>query len=116
VDLSLTTQDDGNAVVLNVSGEVDVYSAPTLGQRINEILDNATGGDSARRLVVDLNAVEFIDSTGLGTLVAGHNRARDLGGQMRLVCTVDRVIKLMRITGLDDVFTISPSITAALQD
>ena len=111
MDLSLTTHDDGGAVVLGVSGEVDVYSAPALGERINELLD---GGQ--RRVVVDLNAVEFIDSTGLGTLVGGHNRAGELGGQLRLVCTVDRVIKLMRITGLDDVFTISPSVSAALVD
>lgn len=109
MDLSLTTHDDGGAVVLGVSGEVDVYSAPALGDRINEILDSGQ-----RRVVVDLNAVEFIDSTGLGTLVGGHNRARELGGQLHLVCAVDRVIKLLRITGLDDVFTISPSVQEAI--
>lgn len=109
MDLSLATHDDDNAVVLNVSGEVDVYSAPALSERINEILDSGS-----RRIVVDLSAVEFIDSTGLGALVGGHNRARDLGGELLLVCTVERVIKLLRITGLNDVFTIKSSVDEAL--
>jgi anti-sigma B factor antagonist len=111
VDLSLTTHNDGGAVVVGVSGEVDVYSAPALGERINELLD---GGQ--RRIVVDLSGVEFIDSTGLGTLVSGHNRAAELSGSLSLVCNVDRIIKLMRITGLDDVFTIKTDVAAALAD
>ncbi|HVX44208.1 MAG TPA: STAS domain-containing protein [Mycobacteriales bacterium] len=111
MDLSLTTHNDGGTAVVGVSGEVDVYSAPALGERINELLDSGQ-----RRLVVDLNSVEFIDSTGLGTLVSGHNRAAELGGSLSLVCNVDRVIKLMRITGLDEVFTIKSDVSDALAD
>ena len=91
----------GEPTVLQVAGEVDVHSAPELGKRITAIID---GG--ARQLVVDLDRVEFIDSTGLGVLVAGYNRAQEQGGSLELVCASDRVIRLLRITGLDEVFTI----------
>jgi anti-sigma B factor antagonist len=105
VDLSLTMgTDSAGRTVLEVGGEVDAYSAPTLGERITDILD---GGE--RRLVVDLDGVGFIDSTGLGVLVGGFNRARDLGGRLDLVCGSERVLKLLRITGLDDVFTVHSS-------
>jgi anti-sigma B factor antagonist len=109
VELSLRATTDSPATVLAVSGEVDAYSAPALRERISEIL-----ADGSRHLVVDLNGVEFIDSTGLGALVGGLKEARAAGGRLDLVCSVDRVIKLLRITGLDDVFTIKPSVAEAV--
>lgn len=104
MELSLKAGTGDGPAVLAVSGEVDVHSAPDLGDRIAEVL-----GDGQHRLVVDLNGVEFMDSTGLGVLVAGYNRAQELGGTLELVCEVERVTKLLRITGLDDVFTIHPT-------
>jgi anti-sigma B factor antagonist len=111
VDLSLRARNDitADAAVLEVGGEVDAYSAPKLRERIDEIVDNGE-----HHLVVDLGGVDFIDSTGLGVLVSGHNKAREAGGRLDLVCNVDRVIKLLRITGLDDVFAIHPSVADAI--
>lgn len=87
--------------VLGVGGEVDVHSAPVLSEELNAILQGGT-----RWLVIDLNRVEFIDSTGLGVLVGGFNKAREQDARFDLACTVDRVIKLLRITGLDQVFPV----------
>jgi anti-sigma B factor antagonist len=111
VDLSLRHRSDitSDVAVLEVGGEVDAYSAPKLSERIDEIVDNGE-----HHLVVDLGGVDFIDSTGLGVLVSGHNKARQAGGRLDLVCNVDRIIKLMRITGLDDVFVIHPSVAEAV--
>lgn len=109
MDLTLNTTRVGQQAVLEVGGEVDMYSSPTLRERIAELLD---GDDKA--LVVDLSGTSFLDSTGLGALVAGLNHARQVGGQMPIVCSSDRILKLFRITGLDGVFTIFPSIDAAV--
>jgi anti-sigma B factor antagonist len=109
VDLSLNTRTVGERTVLDVAGEVDVYSAPTLRDRIAELLES-----SEPSLIVDLSEVSFLDSTGIGTLVAGLNRAVQLGGTLSLVCGHERILKLFRITGLDAVFTIHPTIDEAV--
>lgn len=111
MDLSLHANSYGSAAILEVGGEVDAYSAPNLAEQISELV--AAG---QKQIVVDLNGVEFIDSTGLGVLVGGFNEARDAGGRLDLVCAVERVIKLLRITGLDEVFTIKPTVAEALGD
>lgn len=111
MDLSLRDRSDitADVAVLEVGGEVDAYSAPKLRERIDAIVENGEN-----HLVLDLAGVDFIDSTGLGVLVSGHNKAREAGGRLDLVCNVDRIIKLMRITGLDDVFVIHQSVAEAV--
>jgi anti-sigma B factor antagonist len=109
VDLTLNTRSEADRTVLEVAGEVDVYTGTTLRDRISDLLD---GG--AHDLIVDLGRVDFIDSTGLGVLVGALNRARELGGSLQLVCAQERVLKLLRITGLDQVFTVRPSVEEAL--
>src|ERR1700712_1531022 len=109
VNLSVSTEDvDGHRVV-SVRGEVDVDSAPTLRKCLQESMD-----DQHHDLIVDLSDIAFIDSTGLGVLVAGQNRAGELGGKLSVVCAQERVLKLFRITGLDEVFGIYPSRDQAL--
>jgi len=109
VNLSVSTEDvDGHRVV-SVRGEVDVYSAPTLRKCLQESMD-----DQHHDLIVDLTDIAFIDSTGLGVLVAGQNRAGELGGKLSVVCAQERVLKLFRITGLDEVFAIHSTRDEAL--
>jgi anti-sigma B factor antagonist len=109
VELTLTVRTVGDRSVLDVAGEVDVYSAPELRERLSEQLSAASPS-----LIVNLAEVTFLDSTGIGTLVAGLNRAVQFGGTLTLVSDHDRILKLFRITGLDSVFTICPSVDAAI--
>jgi anti-sigma B factor antagonist len=109
VNLSLSSEMVGDRRVLDVAGEVDVYSAPSLRERVTALLQ-----PESMHLVVDLTRISFIDSTGLGVLVAGQNRAGELGGGLSLVCQQERVLKLFRITGLDQVFAIFPTLPEAL--
>lgn len=87
--------------VVAVEGEVDVYSAPALRAKLMELAD---GG--ASRIVVDLESVEFLDSTGLGVLVAALSRVRRAGGDLELICSQRRILRVFEITGLTKVFTI----------
>jgi anti-sigma B factor antagonist len=108
VNLSLSTEDVDGARIVSVRGEVDVYSAPTLRKALQDSMD-----DEHPSLLVDLSDIAFIDSTGLGVLVAGQNKSSELGGKVDIVCNQERVLKLFRITGLDEVFGIFPTRAAA---
>ncbi|GAA3760026.1 anti-sigma factor antagonist BldG [Plantactinospora mayteni] len=108
MDLSLTTRAIGEHTVLEVGGEVDVYTAPRLRERLVELID---GG--SRAIVVDLGRVDFLDSTGLGVLVGALKRLRPVGGTFGLVCDKEPLLKIFRITALDQVFPIYPTLDAA---
>ena len=109
MNLSLSSEDVEGRRVVSVRGEVDVYSAPALRKALHDAMDPEHAG-----LLVDLSDIAFIDSTGLGVLVAGQNRAGELGGKLDVVCAQERVLKLFRITGLDEVFGIYPTRAEAL--
>jgi anti-sigma B factor antagonist len=104
VDLNLSHGSFDTHRVLEVRGEVDVHSAPQLRDRVIDLLD-----DGALAVVVDLNKLSFIDSTGLGALVAALNRANDRNATLLLACSSERILRLFTITGLDQLFTIHPS-------
>jgi anti-sigma B factor antagonist len=109
VDLTLATHEVDGTTIVSVGGEIDVYTAPKLRDKITELV--AAG---AHDLVVDLEAVEFLDSTGLGVLVGGLKKVRAHDGSLQLVCTQDRLLKIFRITGLAKVFAIHDSAEAAI--
>lgn len=109
MDLRLDVTDQGGTAVLAVHGEVDVSTAPRLRQQLVEL---ASAGND--RAVVDLEGVDFLDSTGLGVLVSGLKRFRTLGGDLLLVCTQQRILKVFEITGLTKVFAIHDSVDAAV--
>jgi anti-sigma B factor antagonist len=109
VDVSVSNSGAGDVPVVAVRGEVDVYSAPQLKQKITELLQS--GNPS---LIVDLTEVAFLDSTGLGALVEARAASGEAGGVLPLVCNQERILKLFTITGLDGVFTISPTVDEAL--
>ena len=66
-------------------------------------------------IVVDMDKVDFLDSTGLGVLVGGLKRVKSNEGELRLVVTQDRIMKIFDITGLSKVFPIHGSLDEALQ-
>jgi anti-sigma B factor antagonist len=109
VDLSLSSHTEGDKTVVEVGGEIDVYTAPKLRERIVELVESGS-----YNLVIDMERVEFLDSTGLGVLVGGLKRVRAHDGSLRLVCTQDRILKIFRITGLTKVFPIHDSVADAV--
>jgi anti-sigma B factor antagonist len=109
VDLSLATRDVDGRTIVAVGGEIDVYTAPKLRDKITELVAAGT-----YHLVIDMEAVEFLDSTGLGVLVGGLKKVRAHDGSLSLICNQDRLLKIFRITGLAKVFVIHGSAEAAL--
>jgi anti-sigma B factor antagonist len=109
VDLTLSTRQEGDRTVVAVGGEIDVYTAPKLREHL---IDLVSGGTN--HLIIDMEGVDFLDSTGLGVLVGGLKRVRSQDGSLHLVCTQDRILKIFRITGLTKVFPIHASVAEAL--
>src|SRR5262245_62490562 len=109
MDLGLdVTERDGYAV-LSVRGEVDVYTAPKFRERLIELV-----GEGKHRIVVDLEGVDFLDSTGLGVLVGGLKRLRSHNGDLLLVCKQSRILKVFEINGLTKVFSIFSTVDEAV--
>jgi anti-sigma B factor antagonist len=109
VDLTLGTRDEGDRTVVEVGGEIDVYTAPKLREQLVDLVNAGR-----YHLVVDMEKVEFLDSTGLGVLVGGLKRVRAHDGSLRLVCTQERILKIFRITGLTKVFPIHETVAEAV--
>ena len=87
-----------DCAVLQVTGEVDVYTAPMLREQIRDL-----AAKGAVHLIADLGQVDFLDSTGLGALVGGLKRLREAGGSLALVISAPRILRIFQITGLTKV-------------
>lgn len=109
MDLSITSEERDAATVVHVGGEIDVYTAPVLREHLDEHISAGR-----HHLVVDLEAVSFMASTGLGVLVGRLKLVRAANGTLRLVCSNDRILSVFSITGLDKVFQIFASVDEAL--
>ena len=108
MDLGLDVSERDGYAVLTVRGEVDVYTAPKFREQLIELV-----AQGKQRIVVDLDAVDFLDSTGLGVLVGGLKRLRSHDGDLLLVCNQSRIRKVFEITGLTKVFSIYETVDAA---
>ncbi len=108
MELDITTERTGTLCTMTLAGEIDVYTAPRLKESLIEQIE-----DGCTDLIVDLQGVGFIDSSGLGVLVGALRRTKERSGAIRLVCSRDNIMKIFRITGLDKVFPIFESLEEA---
>lgn len=102
------TSHEGHGV-LNVTGEIDLATAPELESTLSGLV-----GPS--RTIVDLSDVSFIDSTGLRVLLTIHEAAESAGGRLVLICAEGPVTKLFAITGVHDLLHIASTRDAAVAD
>ncbi len=109
MELTVATRDVGDAVVVEVGGEVDVFTAPALDETLSGLV-----AEGRTALVIDLTGVDFLDSTGLGVLVKALKRVREHGGRLAVVATEERICKVFRITGLDTAMGLTDSVDAAV--
>ena len=109
MDVSVTSRESGDRTVVEVRGEIDVYTAPVLREELTSLVDA-----QHTNLVVDLTQVSFMDSTGLGVLVGGLKKVRTLGGDLSLVIDQETILKVFRITALTQVFSIHSTLADAL--
>jgi len=102
---------DATTHVVDVAGEVDLYSAPELKAHVIDAIENGK-----TRIIVDLTNTTFIDSTTLGVLVGARKRLRERNGTLAVVCPDPDKLGLFEMTGLDRVFSIHTERSAALAE
>jgi anti-sigma B factor antagonist len=100
---------DGRTHVLQLGGEVDLYTAPEFKQRLVKIIE----GD-AKTVLVEVGDVTFLDSTALGVLVGARKKLIARGGSLAIVCPGDELARVFEVSGLDSVFAIYGSRNEAL--
>jgi anti-sigma B factor antagonist len=109
VNLKLGHYNKDGIEVIDVGGKIDISTAV----RLRELLIDLVSKDNYQ-LIVNLDRVEFLDSTGLGVLLGGLKRVRAHDGSLDLVCTQERILKLFRTTGLAKVFGIHETVDRAI--
>ena len=109
MDLGLDVSEQNGYSVLAVSGEVDVATVPRLREQLHGLV-----AQGSNKIVVDLDSVDFLNSTGLGVLVGALKRVRSNDGELSLVCTQPRIRKVFEVTGLTKVFSLYDSVDEAV--
>jgi anti-sigma B factor antagonist len=106
--LDIAVRDERGVVIAAITGEIDISSVAKFRARLAELADN--GGT----LVVDLNRVAFIDSSGLGALVATARRIAERGGGLYAVCSQPQPRRLLWMTGVDKRIPLAATLAGAL--
>ncbi|MDH2412851.1 STAS domain-containing protein [Nocardioides sp. CER19] len=106
--LSVDVEQDGDLTVVRLTGELDVSTTGGVRTVLDDLLI-----DGAPRLVVDLTALDFMDSAGLGLLVRTHRQARTFRGAFAVVCHEGIVTHLLSMTGLAHVIRVFSSVQDA---
>jgi anti-sigma B factor antagonist len=96
MDLRVRTRPDNETTIFELSGEVDMHSAPALRAQLAPQNDDAASSP----IIVDLGGVTFIDSSGVGVLVGAFRGRRDAGGALVFCHAQERVRRVLEITGL----------------
>jgi anti-sigma B factor antagonist len=102
---------ESQTAVLQPTGRLNMVAAPAFKNLVEE-----TVASGQTRIVVDLGEVTFIDSSGLGALIAGLKATRQAGGDLRIADVPEQVMTVLRLTNLDRVLRAHPSVADASHD
>ncbi len=104
--LEIQVEESADHTVCRPVGELDAY---TVGQFRESLADLA----SVPRLLIDLSAVPFMDSAGLGALIGGIRRAREAGGDVAVACSRPTLTRLLHTTGFDRIVPVTETVEEA---
>lgn len=106
IDIDISSQDTYQ--VIKPTGDLDVYTVGSLRDAIGNMIE-----EGRTNVVVDLDGVPFMDSSGLGALMGGVRRLREAGGDLAIACTREQHLKLFTITGFGEGVSIAPTVEEA---
>ena len=106
--IAIEVSDQDQYKVLRPEGDLDVYTVGSLRDALGTIVE-----ETSPRVVVDLDSVPFMDSSGLGALMGGVRRLREAGGDLAIACTREQHLKLFTITGFGEGVSIAPTVEEA---
>lgn len=110
MEFAVSAQPKTNGIaVVNVQGEVDVYTAPRLREEIHRCLDQGS-----HKLVINLSEVAYMDSSGLGVLIGALKRAREENGDLLVAAPNARISRILEVTGLSKIFNVRDTVPEAV--
>ncbi|MEW9555984.1 STAS domain-containing protein [Nonomuraea sp. NPDC050783] len=101
MELKVSTRSHAGCALVAVTGEIDLYTAPHLQSEFTRLLQ-----EGPSRVVIDMSAVDFCDSTGMNVLLSALKRMKEQGGTLEVASPRPAVRKILQVTGLDSVFTV----------
>jgi anti-sigma B factor antagonist len=96
----------GGIAVCRAAGELEAFTVSQLREALAELAPSP-------RLVIDLSGVTFVDSAGLGALIGGIRRTRELGGHVAVACNRPVLVRLLRSTGFDRIVAVAETLDRA---
>ena len=102
------TGDRDDLVILTLRGELDIYTVPVFRRETGSL-------PGERSVIVDMDGVTLLDSSGLGAIVALHAKAADAGAVVAIASTSRPVLRVFEVTGLRGTFPIGDDVDAAIQ-
>ena len=109
LDFRIDSSRVGSTGVVAVAGDLDLHTAERLSDALRE-----TSEEAASCVVVDLLAVTVVDSAGLGVLASSARSLKARGGKFVLATDDAQLLRTLRITGLDRMFDVQPTLTEAI--
>ena len=106
----LSVEHSGTTAVVRLAGELDIATAPSLADALHAL------EAPCERIILDVAALEFIDSTGLRVAVIEHGRATVDGFDFVIAGATGAVLKVLRLTGLDATLPLAPNVASVLSD
>ena len=106
--VEIEIEDEDGYQILRASKDLDVYTVGSLRDALAKLIEQKTP-----KVVVDLDGVPFMDSSGLGALMGGVRRMREAGGDLAIACTREQHLKLFTITGFGEGVSIAPTVEEA---
>lgn len=103
-NFNVQSDDERSAVIITVTGELDLASSPGLEQELER-----GAAAQAEQVIIDLRQLEFMDSTGLSVLVRAHQRATDNGQRFGVVRGPQQVQRLLSLTGVAERLNLADS-------
>lgn len=104
--LDIQLENGDGYVVCRPVGELDAFTVSQFRQSLAELASNP-------RILIDMSGVPFVDSAGLGALIGGIRRARELGGDVAVACNRPTLTRLLHTTGFDRIVTVTETVDAA---
>lgn len=95
LDLKVDVKYEQDVPVINLSGEVDVYTYPQLKSTLTDVVNAGK-----KNMVINLDGVKYIDSTGLGVLASGATKLAKDNGFINIICSRPQIIKIFEVAGL----------------
>lgn len=107
--LGLSTRVENRSVIVAIEGELDIATADDLREHVQQAMD-----EHGPWLILDLSALDFMDSSGLNVIISTYRSVRETGGSLSLAALNERVTKVVRLVGLHRQVPVHQNVTAAV--